>query len=170
MGGLQLHTSRLRLRPLCPGDAAFVVRLLNDPDFLLHIGDRGVRSEDDARRYIAEGPMASHARHGFGLDCVEMLSGEPAGICGLLRRPALEDADVGYALLPEFRGRGLAAEAVDAVLRDARVRLGLRRVAAVVADGNVRSVRLLEKAGFEPCGRVRLTEQAPEIALYLREL
>lgn len=165
-----LRTARLRLRPLCPGDADFVVRLLNDPDFLLHIGDRGVRSEDDARRYIVEGPMASHARHGFGLDCVELPSGEPAGICGLLRRPVLEDADVGYALLPEFRGRGLAAEAVDAVLRDARVRLGLRRVAAVVADGNVPSIRLLERAGFAPRGRVRLTAQTPEIVLFLREL
>src|SRR6185503_15179765 len=67
-----LETGRLTLRRIGLGDAGFLLRLLNEPSFLLHIGDKGVRTEDDARRYIADGPLASYARLGFGLYAVEL--------------------------------------------------------------------------------------------------
>ena len=62
-----LCTERLALRELKAGDVDFLVELLNDADFLEHIGDRGVRTRADAARYLAEGPLASYAQHGFGL-------------------------------------------------------------------------------------------------------
>ena len=49
------ETPRLRLRELHDGDAPFLLELLNDPDFIANIADRGVRSEDDARAYLATG-------------------------------------------------------------------------------------------------------------------
>jgi RimJ/RimL family protein N-acetyltransferase len=163
-------SARLRLRRLAFTDAPFLVRLLNEPAFLRHIGDKGVRTLDDARHYLAHGPMDCHVRHGFGLDCVELPCGTPIGICGLVKRASLEIPDLGYAFLSEYWGRGYAAEAVNLVLRDARDRLGLRRVAAVVAPGNARSIRLLERAGFVSGGLVRLVPDGPEIRLFNVEL
>lgn len=158
-------TARLRLRRLAFTDAPFIVRLLNEPAFHQHIGDKGVRTLDDARHYLVHGPMDSHVRHGFGLDCVELSCGTPIGICGLVKRAALEVPDLGYAFLAEFWGRGYAAEAVKLVLRDAKERLGQWRVAAVVASGNVRSVRLLERTGFVSGGLVQLVPDGPEVLL-----
>jgi RimJ/RimL family protein N-acetyltransferase len=142
-------TERLELRELSFADAVFVAELLNDPDFLRFIGDRGVRTEEDARGYLEKGPLASYARHGFGLYAVVTRdSVETAGICGLLQRDWLDEPDVGFAYLPRFRGRGYALEAASAILDDAARRLGLARVGAIVSPENERSLRVLAKLGF----------------------
>jgi RimJ/RimL family protein N-acetyltransferase len=137
------------LRALTTGDAAFIRELVNDPDWIRNIGDKGVRTLDDARRYLESGPIAMVERRGFGLFAVELkASGECAGICGLIRREGFDDVDLGFAFLPRFRRAGYALEASSAVLADGRERLGLRRVVAIVSPGNEPSVQLLAKLGF----------------------
>jgi [ribosomal protein S5]-alanine N-acetyltransferase len=143
------ETVRLRLRELREGDAAFVLELYTDADFLANIGDRGVHGLDSARRYIADGPGASYRRHGFGLWVMELKSdGAAMGLCGLLRRDTHPDVELGFALLPRFRRRGYTREAARAVLRIAAQELGLTRLAALVAPRNHASVQLLEQLGF----------------------
>lgn len=162
-----LETERLNLRQLNAGDAAFILELLNDESFLRHIGDRGVRTLADAARYISTGPVESYARHGYGLWLVELKeSGTPAGICGLVRRDALPDADIGYAFLPRFRARGYASEAAAAVMSYASATLGLRRVLAIVNPDNAGSIKVLEKLGLKFARLVRLSDDAPEIMLF----
>lgn len=142
---LQIETPRLHLRPFTLDDAAFSLRLLNEPSFHEHIGDKGVRDLDGARAYLASGPMASYAAHGHGLLAVVLkATGEPIGMCGLLKREHLEHPDLGYAFVPEAWGQGYALEAARAVMNDAK----LPRVLALVSPGNASSVRLLEKLGF----------------------
>ena len=80
---LVLETERLVLRHMSLDDAAFIVDLLTDPEFMRFVGDRGVKTIEDARHYIATGPLASYESHGFGLFIVEQKgSGLPVGICG----------------------------------------------------------------------------------------
>jgi RimJ/RimL family protein N-acetyltransferase len=166
-----LETRRLRLRRLCEDDHAFLIDLLNQPSFVRFIGDRGVRTAEQAKRYVRDGPAASYERHGFGLLCVELKrGGTPIGICGLLRRDVLEDPDVGFAFLPDHWGRGYAREAAQAVLDAARERLGLERVAAITSLDNAASIRLLEALGFGERGRVTLAAGEPELRLFVREL
>ncbi len=144
-----LETERLRLRRLDASDAAFILRLVNDPDWLRYIGDRGVRTLGDAERYIASGPEAMYEKHGFGLLAVERKQeAGPIGICGLLKRDTLPDVDIGFAFLPDFRGRGYALEAARATLAWAQDGLGLARVIAITAPDNFRSRALLEKIGL----------------------
>jgi RimJ/RimL family protein N-acetyltransferase len=165
-----LETDRLRLRRLSPGDAEFVLRLLNEPSFIQNIGDRGVRNADDARAYILNGPVASYEKHGFGLWLVETKEAcEPVGICGLLRRDALEDVDLGYALVPEHWSKGYAMESASAVMTYAREKLGLGRIVAIVDAGNQGSIRLLEKIGFEYDRVIRLSDDSPEVKLFASE-
>ena len=115
-----LETRRLRLRHLASGDAAFILVLLNDPAFLLYVGDKRVRTTADARQYLEAGPAASYAEHGFGLYCVVHKNTDaPIGICGLLRREALPENDIGFALLNAHRQQDYAARAV---LAEARTR------------------------------------------------
>jgi [ribosomal protein S5]-alanine N-acetyltransferase len=165
------ETQRLVLRRLTLSDAPFILELLNDPDWLRFIGDKGVRTLDDARNYILTGPMASYAKHGFGLFLVESKEDDaPVGLCGLLKREVLDDVDVGYAFLPRHRGRGYALEAAGATLAFARESVGLTRVAAITNPENARSIRVLERLGLVFERMVRLSEGAPEIRFYARAL
>ena len=144
-----------------------MLALLNDPDFLRNIGDRGARTLDDTRTYIVNGPMAMYDMYGHGLYLVvERSSGEPVGICGLLKRDSLEDVDVGFAFLPGFRGKGYATESAAAVKDYARDVLGLSRVVAIARPDNAASVRVLEKIGMRAERLVNLPHSDRELMLY----
>jgi RimJ/RimL family protein N-acetyltransferase len=144
-----LETARLCLLHLEEADAPFILELLNEPAFLRDIGDKGVRSLDDARNYIASGPVASYHEHGFGLLRVELkATGEPIGMCGLLKRDALDHPDLGYAFLQRHWFNGYAIEAARATMQHASEVLGLRKVLAITAQENPSSIRVLEKLGF----------------------
>jgi RimJ/RimL family protein N-acetyltransferase len=162
-----LETARLTLRWLDDGDAAFIVELLNDPAWLANIGDRGVRTLDDARAFIAEKIVASYWHKGCGLWAMQRRSdGALVGICGLLERDSLPDVDVGYALLPRFRGHGWAREAAAACVDYARATLGRPRVLAIVQPENAASIRVLESLGLQRRGSHRLDGEAQELALF----
>ena len=166
-----IQSERLTLRALRADDAPFILELVNDPAWLRHIGDKGVHTLDDARAYIANGPVASHARHDFGLDLVELTAdATPIGLCGLIKRDTLPDVDVGYAFLPQFRGAGYASEAVAAVIEHARHTLRLPRIAAIVSPDNHASIRVLEKLGLRFEKMVRMSADGPETKLFGREL
>jgi RimJ/RimL family protein N-acetyltransferase len=165
------ETDRLVLRRLTVEDAPFILELLNDPDWLRFIGDKGVRTLEDAQNYILTGPIESYARRGFGLFVVERKADATSiGLCGLLKRDVLEDVDVGYAFLPGYRGKGYAVEAAAAALRFGKETVGLTRVAAITNPGNARSIRVLEKLGLAFEKMVRLSEEAPEISFFARAL
>lgn len=167
MSGVVRETPRLRIRRMTADDASFILELLNDSDFLRYIGDRGVRTLDDAAAYIANGPVASYERHGFGLYLVSLAgTGVPIGIAGILRRDSLDHPDIGFAFLPAHRGQGYALEAARAVMDHAERDLGLDRVVAIVSPDNSASRRLLEVLGFRSEGLVRLAADAHEVELF----
>ena len=163
-----IETPRLVLRHLAPDDAGFILELLNDPAFLRHIGDKGVRNKRQARAYIRNGPMASYDRFGFGLYLVALKDGAPIGICGLLKRQTLDDVDLGFAFLPHFRALGYAFESAQAVLAHARATRGLTRVLAITSPDNAASIGLLEKLGFSFQRMAQLTPAEPPIKLFAR--
>ena len=162
-----IRTNRLEIRQITLTDAPFMLRLLNEESFLRYIGDRGVRSIQDARGYIREGPRASYRENGFGLYLVELReTGEPVGICGLVDRGELEDVDIGFAFLPDHWRKGYALEASRAVLDQARRQLGFKRVVAIASSENRRSYKLLRKLGLEREGTVHLADDGEELNLY----
>jgi [ribosomal protein S5]-alanine N-acetyltransferase len=166
-----LETDRLILRRLSFDDGAFILQLLNDPAWLRFIGDKGVRNLEDARNYIVTGPMDMYARLGFGLYLTERKSdGAPIGICGLIKRDALEDVDIGFAFLPAFRGKGYAREAAAAVMEHARSAFGLRRLVAITSPDNEASIRLLEKLGLRFEASMSLADDSHEVSLFAADL
>jgi RimJ/RimL family protein N-acetyltransferase len=167
----ELETSRLTLRRFTLDDAAFVLRLVNEPSFIANIGDKEVRTLEDARRYLTAGPLAMYGEFGFGLWHASLREGGAAvGMCGLLRRNVLPDVDIGYAYLPEYWGRGLAHEAAAAVLQHAARRFALRRVIGVVSEGNAGSIRVLEKIGLRFERKHAMYPGQPEVRLYSIDL
>lgn len=167
---MRIDTARLALTELADADAEFIRGLLNEPSFLRYIGDRGVRTVEDARRYIQDGPAAMYAKYGYGLLRVGLGdSGTPIGICGVLKRDALPDPDLGFSLLPAYWSQGYAFEAADAVMCDARERLQLGRILAITSPDNEPSIRLLGKLGFRFERMMKLAEDAGEVRLFVNE-
>lgn len=153
-----LETERLVLREVEAGDAPFMLELLNSPGFLENIGDRGVRTEDEARAYIEDKMLSSYREHGFGMwVAVQRSDGRPLGLAGLVKRDGLDTPDVGYAFLPVAWGRGYAQEAASAVLRHAMDALGIPKLAAITTLENFASMAVLRKIGFTYQGTIQLT-------------
>jgi RimJ/RimL family protein N-acetyltransferase len=152
-----LETKRLVLRRFTPDDAPLILHLLNEPLFLRFIGDKNVRTLDDAGQYLRHGPLASYHRHGFGLFHVGLKTdGTPIGMCGLLKRDTLEDVDVGFAYLPQYSGQGYATEAAQATLHYGHTELGLKRIVAITAPDNEASMNVLKKIGLRHTATLKI--------------
>jgi len=151
-----LETSRLAIRQLTLADDAFILTLVNTPAWLQFIGDKGVHNLADARAYMLNGPMASYEKLGFGL-------------CGLLQRETLENTDIGFALLPEYIGKGYGFEAASAVLDYARQVLKLNRIVAIAKPGNLPSIQLLTKLGMIVEKTITLPPDGEELLLFTNE-
>lgn len=167
-----VETARLRLRTVTADDAdvAFHLALLNDPAFITNIGDRGVRTLEESRRYILDGPVAMQQRYGHSMYVVELKDSRvPIGMCGLIKRETLVDVDIGYAFLPEYRGQGYAYEAAQATVDHARA-LGITRLAGITSPANVASNQLLMKLGLRFKGVMFLTPEDPGTNYYTADI
>jgi RimJ/RimL family protein N-acetyltransferase len=144
-----IETERLRLRRLTPEDAPFIQVLLNEPTFVRYVGDRGIRTVEDAEAFIRNVPMRLYETYGFGHFLSERKSdGTPMGICGLIKRDTLEDVDIGFSLMPEFWSKGYAYEAAAATVEYAKTTAGLPRLVAIVNPDNAASIRLIGRLGL----------------------
>jgi RimJ/RimL family protein N-acetyltransferase len=166
-----LETERLLIRRFTSDDAPFILELLNEPSFIQNIGDRNIRSVEDARTYLLNGAIASYEKHGFGLSLVILKqTGEAIGMCGLIKRDELDDVDIGYAFLPRYWSKGYAVEAARATREYAKETIGLRRLAAIVDPANESSVRVLEKIGMMFEKMVKLSADDIDLKLFSIEL
>jgi [ribosomal protein S5]-alanine N-acetyltransferase len=164
---MELTTARLTLREFVDADAPFIITLLNQPSFLRFIGDKKVRTADDARNYITTGPVDSYKRNGFGLYLVQLKSTSKAiGMCGLLKRDTLDAVDLGFAFLPEYWGKGYAFEAASAVLKEARDTFKLTRLLAITSLDNDASIKLLARLGFQFERVMKLASDSDEVKLF----
>ena len=163
-----IETARLEIRRFDIQDAPFILRLVNEPAWLEHIGDKGVASVESAEKYLKNGPLAMYEQHGFGLNMVVLKeSRAPVGMCGLLKRDSLADVDIGFAFLENYWGRGLARESVIAMLRHARECFQFERVVAITSPMNVRSESLLGRVGFRFDRKIRLEADSDLLNLWL---
>ncbi len=164
-------TPRLVLREFKHGDAAFLLALMNDPDYHAHITDKGLRSEADAIAFMDTSTLPHYAGHGYGLWlAADRETGVPVGMIGLVKRDSLDHADIGFAMLPAFRGRGLVQEGAAACLELGRDRWAMRRILGVVSADNIASVTVLTKLGLVPEGHMIWPGTDDRVELYGRDL
>ena len=163
----KLQTDRLTLRWFAPGDEDILLAVWNDPAFIQNVGDRGIRTAEQASEALANGPLKLYAEHGYGPYRVALAdSGEAIGLCGLFKREFLDDPDIGFALLPDYCGKGFAYEAATVVLDHARHGLGLGRITAIVSSGNTTSIGLIKKLGLRFESMVTMPGEDKELCLY----
>jgi RimJ/RimL family protein N-acetyltransferase len=163
-----IETDRLILRLQTTDDATFILELMNTPSWLQFIGDRGVRTIEDARNYVLNGPIPMYEQFGFCLFLVERKEDHvPIGICGLVKRDSLEDVDIGFAFLPKYWAKGYAYEAASAVMAYGKDTHGLNRIVGITTQDNHASAKLLEKVGLKFEKLVQQPNDAEELKLFV---
>lgn len=166
-----LETERLLIRQFTEEDAEFILELLNDPSFIKNIGDRNIRTLEDARAYVLNGPVTSYAKNGFGLSLVILKdTGASIGMCGLIKRDTLDNVDIGYAFLPRYWSKGYAVESALAMKAYAKDVVGLKKLVAIIDPANAGSIRLIEKIGLTFEKMVKLSEDDIELKLFSTDL
>ncbi|MEO6252979.1 MAG: GNAT family N-acetyltransferase [Ferruginibacter sp.] len=164
-----LETERLTLREFVPGDTAFILELVNSPGWLKFIGDRNIKTTEQAKAYLENGPIKSYRENGFGLAMVETKDHkEQIGMCGIIKRDSLIKPDIGFAFLPEFTGKGYAFEMAFATINYAIQKLNIPVVYAITVENNVHSIKLLEKIGLKFI-KTTSSPENEELLLYSNE-
>jgi RimJ/RimL family protein N-acetyltransferase len=154
-----LETERLVLQEFSIDDAEFILTLLNTPGWLEYIGDKNVRTLEDAVSYLEDGPFKSYKENGFGLWLTLLKNNRtPIGMCGLVKRESLDDIDIGFALLPEYSNIGYGYEIVQATITYANHVLGINKVVAITDSNNIPSIKLLNKIGLQFEKTLKLSE------------
>jgi RimJ/RimL family protein N-acetyltransferase len=162
-----VETERLLLREINVEDAAFILRLVNEPSFVSNIGDKGLKNLTDAQRFILEGYWTNQKRSGYGMFLVELKGGgDPIGSCGLLYRKVLDVSDIGFAFLPEYWNRGFAYEAAEAIMGYGHLTLGLKKIVGLTSEDNLGSIKLLKKLGMDFKKTVKMSDDDPGTVLY----
>ncbi len=162
-----LETERLKLRQFTFEDSKFIIELLNSEGWIKYIGDRNVKSEDDAKNYLLNGALKSYELNGYGLWLVETKEDKiPIGMCGIINRTDLENTDIGFALLPEFTGKGFAFEIANATMIYAKEQLKLDPILGITVSYNINSINLLTKIGMRFIKTINLLDDPEELMLF----
>ncbi|WP_050937257.1 GNAT family N-acetyltransferase [Vibrio harveyi] len=166
-----LTTKRLTLRLVSVEDAPFILELYNQPDFYRFVGDKQIRTLEEAKRYIQDNMLRMQELKGVSLLVVETNHDkQPVGICGLVKRDTLTAFDIGYGYLPSAYGKGYAKEAASVVVDFACEEMNIENLVAITNNDNIRSISLLEKLGFQ-FERVEQTyDNGRTLQLYTKEL
>ena len=103
-----VDTERLRLRSLTLDDSELMLAVWNDPAFVRFVGDRGIRTTDEARVAMQKGALHLYEEFGYGPYRMSLKDSDTAvGICGLFRRDGLDEPDIGYATPARLLRQGL---------------------------------------------------------------
>lgn len=143
------ETDRLILRHFKISNTEYIFRQLNEKSFIEYIADKKIADLSKAESYLKNGPITSYQKFGFGLNMIILKGSKtPIGMCGIINRAELKHPDLGFALLPEFWGKGYAREACVAILNDGLRTHDIKTVLGVAAPENQASNILLLKLGF----------------------
>lgn len=161
------ETKRLLLKPTDLGDAGFIFALLNTPKFIKYVGDRELRTEGHARKYIKTKMLKQLTDLGYSTyTLIKKESNEKIGTCGLYKRDGLKDVDIGFAFLPEHEKQGYGFEAATKVKELAFTKFGIKKLVAITTKENIGSQRLLKKLGMIFCGTTTIPDDDETLLLY----
>lgn len=164
MKSTYFETERLLLAPTSIDDAPLFLALLNTPKWIEFIGDRNVKTIEDAQKYISDRILPQYERLGFGNYTVSLRSdGTKIGCCGLYDREGLSGVDIGFSYLPKYERQGYGYEAACCIRDAAFNDFDLQTIGAITIEKNVASRSLLEKLGLNFIKKITLENDSDEL-------
>lgn len=166
------ETNRLIISKLTLEDASFILELTNTPHFIKYVGNKNLKTLEDAKNYLKEGTLKSYKNFGFGFYKLQLKQeqNKTIGTCGLVKREQLDHVDIGFAMLPGYEGKGFGLEASKEILKLAKNTFKLTRILAITLPTNSNSIKLLEKLGLTYEKMVKPFEDDEELLLFAKDL
>ena len=160
-----MTSTHISLRKLTSKDSQFVLSLTTDKSWLQNIGDRGVTDTASASQFIEDKIIPLYATQGLGLMGVEDRElGCLVGLCGLLQREYFDFPDLGFALLPQFRGQGYMIAAAKITLQNPLARKS-KIILATTLPSNIASIKTLRKLGFDGVGDIEVQNESVKLLM-----
>jgi ribosomal-protein-alanine N-acetyltransferase len=147
-----MQSDRLSYRPLDPAGLDAFHRLVQDEHVRRYMMDGQVFPREWSEARVRESEVLLEQRGVTIWLAHDRETGELVGFCGFWIAPSFPEPQLLYALLERWAGRGLATEMARAAIARARTQPGFAEIVADADEVNTRSVRLLEKLGFERTG------------------
>lgn len=138
-------TERLNLEVVTKEDFEFIFSLVNSEGWIRFIGDRHVRTKDDAKAYLQRIIDNSNVIY---WKVMLKRTNEPIGIITFIKRDYLNHHDIGFAFLPQYNSKGYAYEASKEVLEELLHNGDHEAIVATTLAENTNSIKLLSKLGF----------------------
>lgn len=161
------ETERLILKPTDLEDVDLIFELMNSPKWLEYIGDRNIKTKEDARQYILDKHLPNFENNGYGSYTVILKeNGNKVGSSGLFQRDVLEVVDIGFAFLPEYEKKGYGYESSNKILEVAKTEFGLNKVSAITLPNNIASQKLIEKLGLTYQKMIQLSQDDDALMYY----
>ncbi|MBP6576087.1 MAG: GNAT family N-acetyltransferase [Chryseobacterium sp.] len=161
------ETERLILKPADLEDADFFLKLYNLPSFIKFIGDRNLRTKEDAEKYILNRFRPQLERLGFGnYVVIHKELNKKIGAVGIFEREGLDVLDIGFSFFPEFEGKGYAYESASNLKEIAKNDFGVSKLSAITSKENYSSQKLIEKLGLKFQKLVTLPDETEELMYY----
>ena len=161
------ETERLIIRPTLEKDVEFIFKLLNTQKWIKYIGDRNIKTIEDARNHIKIKMLPQLKKLGYSsFTLITKENNQKIGVCGLYDREGLEGVDLGFALLPNFEKKGFSFEAANRIKKAAFNEFGIDTLQAITTEDNIASQKLLKKLGFNPAGTTILPNQNIELLVF----
>jgi len=171
MNAISFETDRLLCQPIQLGDASFILELMNTKDWLTNIGDRSLRTKNDAKIYIQNKMLPQFEDSDYGTYTVtRKIDAVKIGTVGLYNRNGVDGIDIGFALLPEYYGKGYAFEACQRLLSLAKEQFKLKTIKAITLPSNKSSQKLLERLGLIFIREIQLPNDSEVLMLYTKVL
>ncbi|WP_323789146.1 GNAT family N-acetyltransferase [Psychroserpens sp.] len=166
------ETDRLILSKITLDDAPFILKLVNTPDWIKYIGDRNIKTVEQAANHIENNQLKCYETHGFGYYKAQLKDDglKTIGTFGLLKRDTLEHIDIGFSMLPEYHGKGYGFEAASEVMKLAKNRFKIQTLCAITLPINQPSINLLGKLGLSYQKTVKPFEDDEELLLFAKNL
>ena len=162
-----LETERLTMCPMSVEDAEFILELYNSPKFIEFIGDRNIKTTEDAANYITQKFLPQYEKLGFGnYLIVRKTDNKKIGSVGIFEREGLDVHDIGFSFLPEFEGNGYGFESASKLLSTAVEEFSLKKISAITTKTNFSSQKLIEKLGLKFQKMVTLPDDDVELLYY----
>ena len=159
-------TEHLNVRFAQIADAAELLKIVNQANFIKYIGDKGIYTLDDAKKYIKDSFIAAHKEHGFGPYIITLHNEKIIGIVGFYQRATMQYPDLGFALKDSFEKQGYIFEAATILLNN-RHKLGIKDVCAITSTANLGSQNVLYKLGFTEVGKAVINADQTAIKVFI---
>ncbi len=154
-----IANSKITLRPVKLGDAHFLVQMMDDEDYKKYYPERLILDSIEKAEQEVKKAIRSKKRglgNFFILETKLKNKNKRIGLINIYKINKNDSrASVGYGVLKEFQGKGIATQAGKVALKFMKQKLKLHACEATTHPHHKASVRVLEKLGFHKVGLMK---------------